>query len=79
MKTLLAACLLLVSPTLLAQAPPPAQPPAPPNLDPLVAEGVVTAPVAEVWRVFSTADGFTRLGVAKADMDFRPGGLIRST
>jgi uncharacterized protein YndB with AHSA1/START domain len=29
--------------------------------------------------VFSTADGFTKLGVAKADMDFRPGGLIRST
>jgi uncharacterized protein YndB with AHSA1/START domain len=79
MKGLLAACLVLVSPPLLAQAPPPPQAPAPPNLDPLVAEGVVAAPVAEVWRVFSTADGYTKLGVAKADMDFRPGGLIRST
>jgi uncharacterized protein YndB with AHSA1/START domain len=35
--------------------------------------------VAEVWRVFSTAEGYTRLGVAKADMDFRLGGLIRTT
>ena len=52
---------------------------APPNLDPLVAEAVVRAPVAEIWRVFSTPEGYAKLGVAKADMDFRPGGLIRST
>jgi hypothetical protein len=37
------------------------------------------APIAEVWQVFSTGEGFTRLGVARAEMDFRPGGLIRST
>ncbi|MGE5344908.1 MAG: SRPBCC family protein [Acidithiobacillales bacterium] len=55
------------------------RPPAPPNLEPLVTEGVVQAPVAEVWRVFSTGEGYTRLGVARAEMDFRPGGLIRST
>lgn len=55
---------------------PAAAPPAPVNLEPLVTEGVVDAPVADLWRVFSTADGYTKLGVAKATMDFRPGGLI---
>lgn len=44
----------------------------------VITEGVVDAPVAEIWRVFSTADGYKILGVAQADMDFRPGGLIRT-
>ncbi|MEW6364233.1 MAG: SRPBCC family protein [Acidobacteriota bacterium] len=51
----------------------------PPNLESLVTEGIVTAPIAEIWRVFSTAQGHTKLGVAKTEMDFRPGGLIRTT
>jgi uncharacterized protein YndB with AHSA1/START domain len=46
--------------------------------EPLIAEGIVNAPVSEVWRVFTTGEGYTRLGVAKADVDLRPGGLIRS-
>ncbi len=76
-----AVCLALLQSLLLAQTPAPeaVRPPAAPNLDPLVTEGVVQAPVAEVWRVFSTPEGFRRLGVARAEMDFRPGGLIRST
>ena len=41
-----------------------------------VVEGIIAAPVSEVWRVFSTAEGYKALGVAQARMDFRPGGLI---
>jgi uncharacterized protein YndB with AHSA1/START domain len=82
MKLNLVACLCLLPSILLAQAQPTpqaARPPVEPNLEPLVTEGVVQAPVAEIWRVFSTGEGFTKLGVAKAEMDFRPGGLIKST
>jgi len=43
-----------------------------------VSEGVVSAPVAEVWKVFTTNEGFKALGVAKADIDFRVGGLMRT-
>lgn len=69
-----------------AAAPPPAESPTAesnrpagaPDLSPQVTEGVVSAPVAEVWRVFTTNEGFKNLGVAKADIDFRVGGLMRS-
>ncbi len=75
--TLVALCLFLPSAGVSAQkAPEPARTPAPVNVEPLVTEGLVEAPVAEVWRVFSTAEGYNKLGVAKATMDFRPGGLI---
>lgn len=43
-----------------------------------VNEGVIDAPPAEVWKIWSTPEGFRTLGVSKADMDFRIGGLIRS-
>lgn len=43
-----------------------------------IVEGVVDASNTEIWRVFSTADGYKKLGVAQVDMDFRPGGLIRT-
>lgn len=43
-----------------------------------VTEGIVRAPVSELWRVFTTAEGFRKLGVAQCDIDFRIGGLIRS-
>jgi uncharacterized protein YndB with AHSA1/START domain len=49
------------------------------NLEPLVTEAVVGAPVSEIWRVFTTPQGYTALGIAKADIDFRPGGLILTT
>lgn len=43
-----------------------------------VAEATIDAPAAEIWRVFSTAEGYKTLGVAQAEIDFRPGGLIRT-
>jgi len=43
-----------------------------------VTEGVVAAPIEEVWRVWSTSDGFRSTGVSLADVDLRVGGLIRS-
>ena len=43
-----------------------------PGNETLLEEDLEYAPLAEVWRVFSTREGFTRLGVAKAEMDFLP-------
>jgi uncharacterized protein YndB with AHSA1/START domain len=43
-----------------------------------VNEGVVPAPIDEVWKVFSTSEGYKALGPALADVDLRVGGLIRS-
>jgi uncharacterized protein YndB with AHSA1/START domain len=43
-----------------------------------VNEGVVDAPVAEVWKVFSTSEGYKVLGPALAEVDLRIGGAIRS-
>ena len=45
---------------------------------PIVHEADLLAPPAEVWRVFSTGEGFRKLGPALADVDLRLGGLIRS-
>lgn len=43
-----------------------------------VTEGIVNAPVAEVWKVFSTSEGYKALGVTLAEVDLRVGGSIRS-
>ena len=43
-----------------------------------VEEGIVDAPIDEVWGVWSTPAGWRISGVAKVDIDFRPGGLIRT-
>lgn len=43
-----------------------------------VNERIVNAPIAEVWKSWSTAEGYKRLGPALTDMDFRVGGLIRA-
>lgn len=43
-----------------------------------VNEGVVNAPVAEVWKVWSTSDGYKTAGPALAEVDLRVGGVIRS-
>src|ERR1700744_840746 len=40
--------------------------------------GVVPAPPAEVFRVFTTAEGWKRLGVPFAVVDFRLGGVIET-
>lgn len=46
--------------------------------DPLVTEGFVNAPVAEVWRIFTTAEGYKATGVTLAEVDLRIGGEIRT-
>jgi uncharacterized protein YndB with AHSA1/START domain len=43
-----------------------------------VAEGVVPAPIDEVWKVLTTSEGYTALGPALAEVDLRVGGTIRS-
>ena len=43
-----------------------------------VNEGVIGASVAEVWKVFTTSEGYKALGVTLAEVDFKVGGIIRS-
>ena len=43
-----------------------------------VNERTINAPIADVWKVWSTSQGYTATGVALADVDLRVGGLIRS-
>ncbi len=45
---------------------------------PLTHEIVMNVPAEKVWAVFTTAEGYKNFGVAKAEMDFRVGGAIRS-
>jgi uncharacterized protein YndB with AHSA1/START domain len=44
----------------------------------LVTEGFINAPVAEVWRLFTTSEGYKSTGVTQASVDLRIGGEIRS-
>jgi uncharacterized protein YndB with AHSA1/START domain len=46
--------------------------------EPQVTEGFVNAPVAEVWRLFTTSEGYLKTGPAQADVDLRIGGEIRA-
>jgi uncharacterized protein YndB with AHSA1/START domain len=46
--------------------------------EPQVTEGFVNAPVATVWRIFTTSDGLVQTGVAQAAVDLRIGGEIRA-
>jgi uncharacterized protein YndB with AHSA1/START domain len=43
-----------------------------------VNEGIVDAPIAEVWKIWSTSEGYKVLGPALAEVDLRVGGTIRS-
>jgi uncharacterized protein YndB with AHSA1/START domain len=43
-----------------------------------VTEGVIDAPIEEVWKVFATSEGYKALGPALAEVDLRVGGTIRS-
>jgi uncharacterized protein YndB with AHSA1/START domain len=54
--------------------------PAPPSEDApsFVNEAILNAPVAAVWKVWTSSEGYKLVGVALADVDFRIGGLIRS-
>ena len=70
MKTWLALVIALVSSTAIAQDKPDALS--------FVNEGTVNAPINEVWKVWSTSEGYKAVGVALADVDLRVGGLIRA-
>jgi uncharacterized protein YndB with AHSA1/START domain len=63
---------VLISRAALAQGGPAEEAPS------FVNEGTVNAPVAEVWKIWTSGDGYKAVGVALADVDFRVGGLIRS-
>jgi len=67
------ACLLLAWGLPQAHAAEPA-----PASAPQVTEGFVNAPVAEVWRLFTTSEGYKSSGVDQAEVDLRVGGLIRT-
>jgi uncharacterized protein YndB with AHSA1/START domain len=43
-----------------------------------VNEGVIDAPIEEVWKIFATSEGYKVLGPALAEVDLRIGGTIRS-
>ena len=45
---------------------------------PQVTEGFVNAAPAEVWRIFTTAEGYEQAGLAQSEVDFRIGGTIRT-
>ena len=64
--------ILLFLPVAAAHAQAPSQEPS------FVNEGIVNAPIEDVWKVWSTSQGYRALGVALADVDLRLGGLIRS-
>lgn len=46
--------------------------------EPQVTEGFINASPPEVWRIFTTAEGYKQTGVAYADVDFKIGGTIRT-
>jgi len=46
--------------------------------EPQVTEGFINTSPAEVWRIFTTAEGYKLTGVALAEVDLKIGGLIRT-
>jgi len=46
--------------------------------EPEITEGFVNATTAEVWRLFTTAEGYKLAGVAHAEVDLKIGGDIRT-
>jgi uncharacterized protein YndB with AHSA1/START domain len=70
MKTWLALVIALASTVAMAQDRP--------DAPSFVNEGTVNAPIHDVWKVWSTSEGYKAVGVALADVDLRVGGLIRS-
>lgn len=49
-----------------------------PAAEPQVTEGFINAATPEVWKIFTTAEGYKQTGVAQADVDFKIGGTIRT-
>ena len=50
-----------------------------PAAEPVVSEAIVNAPANAVWTAWTTVDGIESWMVAKTDIDFRIGGLWRTT
>ncbi|MBM0104049.1 SRPBCC domain-containing protein [Steroidobacter sp. S1-65] len=46
--------------------------------EPQVTEGFINAATPEVWRIFTTAEGYKQMGVAHAEVDLKIGGTIRT-
>ena len=46
--------------------------------EPQVTEGFINAATPEVWRLFTTAEGYKLTGVAHAEVDLKVGGSIRT-
>jgi len=46
--------------------------------EPQVTEGFINAPAAEVWRLFTTSEGYLATGAAHAEVRLAVGGEIRS-
>ncbi|MET0534192.1 MAG: SRPBCC domain-containing protein [Steroidobacter sp.] len=46
--------------------------------EPQVTEGFINTTTAEVWRIFTTAEGFKLTGAAHAEVELKIGGSIRS-
>jgi len=49
------------------------------STDSIVTEAVINAPVAEVWREWTTKDGIESWMVAKTEIDLRVGGIWRTS
>ena len=48
-------------------------------VDPVVTEGIVNAPIEEVWKSFSTKEGIESWMVAKTDFELRVGATWRTS
>jgi uncharacterized protein YndB with AHSA1/START domain len=70
MKSLSALLLLFLSAIVQSQQPA--------TSESFVTERKQKGPIYEVWKTWSTSEGWKSLGVALADVDFRLGGLIRT-
>jgi uncharacterized protein YndB with AHSA1/START domain len=46
--------------------------------EPQVTEGFINTSTADVWRMFTTAEGYKLTGAALAEVDLKIGGLIRA-
>ena len=48
------------------------------NAPSFINEATINAPVAAVWKVWTSGEAYKSLGVAQAEVDLRVGGLIRA-
>lgn len=48
------------------------------NVEPIVSEGVVDAPLERVWRAWTTTEGLKEWLAPHVDIDFRIGGAMRT-